>query len=206
MPQFALANERLLEVTLQNEQIMARAGAMVAYEGNIKFEKAILGGEGFLSSMVRRVAGEGMALMQTSGQGVVYFAENAIELFVLPLQGEKIWVESSVIMAYDKSLRTATAFAGLRGMTSGQGLATTTVEGHGNLCIMADGGVIALQVTQQTPLCVDPDAFLGYKGNIRQDFVFDANWKTFVGQASGETFQLKFSGDGVVFIQAAERK
>ena len=62
-----------------------------------------------------------------------------------------------------------------------------------------------LEVTPAHPLRVDPDAFVGFKGDIRQEFVFDVNWRTMIGQSSGESYQHKFTGQGVVFIQPAER-
>ncbi|ATQ76518.1 hypothetical protein CR152_19860 [Massilia violaceinigra] len=198
-------SDRLLEVTLQNEKVLAIAGSMVAYTGAIKFEKSILGGEGIFGALKRKVTNEGMQLMQTSGTGTVFFAQNAAEITVIPLSGEKMTIESSSLLAYDTSLKTGTSFAGLRGAVSGQGLFSTTVEGQGNIAVISRGNLIMLEVTPSTPLRVDPDAFIGYKGNITQEFVFDVNWRTMVGEASGESYQHKFSGQGVVFIQPAER-
>ena len=206
MTPFTLPNPRMLQVELSGQNILARAGAMVAYEGQIKFDKAILGGEGVFGALKRRATGEGVALMTTSGKGTVYFAVDAAEVMVIPLQNEKIFVESSVLLALDGGLKTNTAFAGLRGATTGQGLFTTTVEGQGNVAVMSHGTPIQLEVGPNFPLHVDPDAFLGYTGNLRQEFVFDVNWKSFVGQDSGESFQLKFSGTGTVYIQPNERK
>lgn len=203
---FEVKQKRLLQVGLQGEKIMARAGAMVAYDGSIKFEKAILGGEGFFGALKRKVTNEGMSLMVSSGTGTIYFAHEAREIAVIPLQGEKIFIESSSLLAFDQSLRTSTAFAGLRGATTGQGLFTTTVEGHGNIAVVSDGGIIMLEVGGQYPLFVDPDAFIAHKGNISQEFIFDVNWKTMIGQSSGESFQLKFTGSGIVYIQASELK
>ena len=62
-----------------------------------------------------------------------------------------------------------------------------------------------LEVSGAAPLYVDPDAFVAFQGQLTQDFVFDVNWKNFIGQGSGESFQLCFSGTGTVFIQPAER-
>ncbi|RYG67320.1 AIM24 family protein, partial [bacterium] len=145
-------------------------------------------------------------LMTTSGKGTVYFAQNGAEILIIPLQNEKMWVESSVLLAFDKDLKTNTVFAGLRGATSGQGLFTTTVEGSGNIAIISHGTALELEVSPSYPLFVDPDAFLGYTGQINQEFIFDVNWKTFVGQSSGESFQFKFTGQGRVFIQPSERR
>ncbi|MDQ1816051.1 AIM24 family protein [Massilia scottii] len=205
MTRFRNNSDRLLEVTLQNEKILAIAGSMVAYTGAIKFEKSILGGEGIFGALKRKVTNEGMQLMQTSGTGTVFFAQNAAEITVIALSGEKMIIESSSLLAYDTSLKTGTSFAGLRGAVSGQGLFSTTVEGQGNIAVISRGNLIMLEVTPSTPLRVDPDAFVGYKGNITQEFVFDVNWRTMVGETSGESYQHKFSGQGVVFIQPAER-
>jgi uncharacterized protein (AIM24 family) len=206
MTPFTLKNSRLLQVDLNGQSILARAGSMVAYDGQIKFDKAIIGNEGVFGALKRKATGEGMALMTTSGNGRVYFAQNAAEILIIPLQNEKMWVESSVLLAFDNSLKTNTVFAGLRGATSGQGLFTTTVEGTGNVAILSHGTAIELEVSPSYPLQVDPDAFLGYIGQITQEFIFDVNWKTFVGQGSGESFQFRFTGQGRVFIQPSERK
>lgn len=206
MSTFHLHSDRLLQVELSDEKVLARAGSMVAYTGRIRFEKAMLGGEGLFGALKRKVTGEGISLMTTSGVGAVYFAHEAEEIAVLPLRGEKLFVESSALLAYDAELRTATAFAGLRGAVSGQGLFTTTVEGTGSVAVLAHGGLIRLAVEPGEPLQVDPDAFVGYQGNVRQEFIFDVNWRTLVGQSSGESYQLRFTGTGIVFIQGAERR
>ncbi len=205
MAAFRLENKRLLEVTLQNERVMARAGSMVAYDGQMKFDKSILGGEGLFGALKRRAGGEEMPLMTTSGFGRVYFAENAAEVVLIPLQQEKVFIESSSLLAFDSGLRTDTVFAGLRGATSGQGLFTTTLEGMGELAIVSDGDAIALEVTPQRPIFVDPQAYVGHTGQLSSDLHTDVGWKTFVGQTSGESYQLKFNGQGTVYVQASER-
>lgn len=205
MSSFKINSDRLLEVGLQNEKVMAIAGSMVAYTGSMKFEKSILGGEGFFGALKRKVTNEGMSLMQTTGTGTVYFAQNAAEIAVIPLSAEKIFIESSSLLAYDVALKTNTTFAGLRGAASGQGLFTSTVEGTGNIAVISRGNLITLEVNPKYPLFVDPQAFIGYKGAIQQEFIFDVNWRTMVGQSSGESYQLKFTGQGLVYIQPAER-
>lgn len=203
---WALKGERMLAVTLRGSKMMARAGSMVAYEGQVKFEKAILGGEGILGALKRKAGGEGLDLMSVEGKGEVYFAREAAEILLVPLGSEKIWVESRSLLALSHGLKTNTVFAGLRGATTGQGLFTTTVEGSGTVAILSHGSPLALEVGPSFPLHVDPDAFLGYKGQLTQEFIFDINWKSFVGRDSGESFQLKFSGAGTVYIQPNERK
>lgn len=205
MTRFRTNTDRLLEVTLQDEKVLAIAGAMVAYTGNVKFEKSLLGGEGIFGAIKRKVTSEGMQVMQAAGTGTVFFAQNAAEITVIPMSGEKLTIESSSLLCYDTTLKTGTSFAGLRGAVSGQGLFSTTVEGSGSIAVISKGNLIMLEVTPSNPLRVDPDAFVGFKGDIKQEFVFDVNWRTMVGQSSGESYQHKFTGNGVVFIQPAER-
>lgn len=205
MSQFKVTSDRLLQVDLQNEKVMALAGSMVGYSGTIKFEKSLLGGEGLFGALKRKVTNEGIALMQTSGTGTVYFAHEAAEITVIPLVHEKLFIESSSLLVYEDGLKTNTTFTGLRGAVSGQGLFTTTVEGNGTIAIFSRGNLITLEVDDKYPLFVDPDAFIGYKGNITQEFIFDVNWRNMIGQASGESYQFKFTGKGVVYIQPSER-
>jgi uncharacterized protein (AIM24 family) len=79
------------------------------------------------------------------------------------------------------------------------------VSGTGTVAILSDGPMIALEVAPQYPLVVDPDAFIAYRGQLQQTFVTDVSWKTLVGEDSGEPFSLAFQGNGVVYIQPAER-
>lgn len=205
MTEFSLKNPGLLRVDLNNNKVLARAGAMVAYDGKVKFSKAILGGEGLFGALKRRITNEVTALMTCEGQGAVYFAHEALEVSIIKLEGEKLFVESNSLLAYEPTLDTNVAFAGLHGAASGQGLFTTTLSGKGHIAIISHGGTLQLQVTPNMPLFIDPDAFIAFQGNIEREFILDVNWKTMVGQTSGETYQIKFTGNGVVYIQPSER-
>ncbi|NEE57601.1 AIM24 family protein, partial [Streptomyces sp. SID8455] len=72
---YAIQNPQLLRVTLTGQDdILARKGAMVAYQGLMDFD-----GE-YQSQGQRRArarTGEGLDLMRVSGQGTVYFANLA---------------------------------------------------------------------------------------------------------------------------------
>ncbi len=206
MSVFSIHSENLLAVELNDETILSRSGAMVAYEGEMKFSKAILGGESLFGAIKRKVANEKEALMTSTGQGLIYFAHNAKDLALVSLNGNKLFVESSALLAYDKTLSTNVAFAGVHGMASGQGLFTTTVEGEGCVALMSDGPVIKLEVSPEFPLFIDPDAFIASEGSLDREFIIDVNWKTAIGQASGESYQIKFTGQGIVYLQPSERQ
>ena len=213
MPVYQQINEKMLAVTLNNEQIYAQKGSMLACQGEVTFERTFLAGGGVQDLTMRTVTGEGYALMIAKGSGTVYYGLDGLFVSIIQLNNEIMYVESETLLAFDARLRTGTMFLGnqggvqgvLRGAASGQGLFTTTLQGTGEIAILSDGNCIALPVTPQQPVCVDPDAYLGHKGEFSSTIVTDLNWKTFIGQTSGESYQVKFTGQGVVYIQASER-
>jgi uncharacterized protein (AIM24 family) len=196
----------MLAVELAGETIRALNGSMVAYDGEMTFKRqGMTGGEGLRGAIRRRVAGEGMTLMEITGKGTVFLASNATEVTLVELAGDTLLVESESLLALDGRLQTGVQFIGLRGMGTGQGLATTKVEGQGTVAILSDGPAIALEVSPGTPLCVDPHAYVAHRGQLQQDVVTDVNWRTVLGQGSGESVQFRYQGHGLVYVQPAER-
>lgn len=197
---------KMLAVDLAKETIRALNGSMVAYDGEMAFKRqGMTGGEGLRGALKRKIAGEGMTLMEITGQGTVFLASEATEVTLVQLAGDVLFVESESLLALDGQLQTGVQFIGMRGMGTGQGLATTKVEGHGTVAILSDGPALALEVTPQTPLCVDPHAYVGHRGQLQQDVVTDVNWRTVLGQGSGESVQFRYQGHGLVYVQPAER-
>lgn len=207
MQAFRLNSSRVLEIDLHGDAVRAATGSMIAYTGEVSFRNAGLGGgDGLRAALKRRATGESVSLMRCSGEGTVWFAKDAMEILVLELAGETLKVESEQLLALSDKLTTDVAFAGLRGATSGQGLFTTTVTGFGTAALLSAGGPpIALAVTPEHPLVVDPDAFIASQGRLDQSFVTDVSWRNLVGESSGEAFSLRFAGSGVVYIQPEER-
>lgn len=213
MPVYQQINEKMVEVQLNNEELFAKKGAMISYQGNVAFSRSFLGGQGVQSIAMRAVTNEGYALMMAKGSGKVYYAYDGLFVTIIPVRNETLYVESDNLLAFDARLTAGTMFLGnqggvsgvVGGAVSGQGLFTTTLQGNGEAVILSDGNCIGLPVSNEVPVCVDPQAYIGHTGNLSSSIVTDLNWKTFVGQASGESYQMKFSGSGTVYIQASER-
>jgi uncharacterized protein (AIM24 family) len=203
--QFRLQGSKILAVDLSGDVVKAKNGAMVAYEGEMTFKKLTGGGDGLRGMVTRRLTGEQMAVMEVKGRGTCYFADRASEVNLVTLHGETLYVESSNLLCTDGALRTGTTFTGLRGASQGNGLFTTTVEGTGQAAIMSDGAAIVLRVTPAMPLQVDPGAYIAHTGNLKQHFQSGVNFRTFIGEGSGEAFQIRFEGDGLVYVQPSER-
>jgi uncharacterized protein (AIM24 family) len=202
---FRLQGSKALAVDLAGDAVKAKNGAMVAYEGRMAFKKMSGGGEGLRGMVTRRLTGEQMEVMEVTGQGTCYFADRASDVTVLGLRGERLWVEASNLLCSDAALRTGTTFTGLRGGASGNGLFTTTVEGSGQVAITSDGPAVVLRVTPGYPLVVDPGAYVAHQGDLRQTLQSGVTFRTLVGEGGGEAFQVRFEGDGVVYVQPSER-
>ena len=206
MARFQLEGHRVLSVALAGETVRAATGAMVAYDGQVSFKNAGMGGgEGLRGALKRRLTGESMSLMECAGKGMVYFAQRAADITLIQLNADTLLVESSSLLVVDGGLRTEVKFTGLRGASTGQGLFTSAVTGQGVVAIVSDGPAVVLEVSPQFPLIVDPDAYVASMGQLSQSFVTDISWRTAIGEGSGEPFSLRFDGTGIVYIQPAER-
>lgn len=205
MAQFRLEGSKVLAVVMTGDTVKAKNGAMVAYDGQMAFKKLTGGGEGLRGMVTRRLTGEQMELMEVKGKGTCWFADRADDVSVLTLNGEKLFVESSNLLCADASLRTGTTFTGLRGASQGNGLFTTTVEGAGQVALTSAGTPVLLRVTPGQPLQVDPGAYVAHTGNLRQDLQSGVNFRTLIGEGSGEAFQIRFEGEGLVYVQPSER-
>ncbi|GAB3203365.1 TIGR00266 family protein [Geodermatophilus arenarius] len=200
------AQKRVLHADLHGDRIRAASGSMVAFEGNVDFKSSGMGGGGGMRAALKRaVAGESISLMDCTGHGRVYLAKDAMDVLVVDLAGDTLTVESEHILAHTEHLRLDVQFSGLRGVTSGQGLATTTVTGQGQVAIVSEGPVMALEVAPGTDLVVDPDAYVGSRGQLSMNLVSGVSWKSLVGEGSGEPFSLRFTGHGLVLVQSSER-
>jgi uncharacterized protein (AIM24 family) len=202
---FRLQGSRVLAVDMTGDAVKAKNGSMVAYDGRMSFKRLTGGGEGLRGMVTRRLTGEQMTVMEVRGQGTCWFADRASEINLVRLSGDKLYVESSNLLVTEAGLRTGTTFTGLRGASQGNGLFTTTVEGHGQVAIMSDGPAVVLRVSPQYPLIVDPGAYIAHQGNVRQSFHSGATFRTFLGEGGGEAFQIRFEGDGLVYVQPSER-
>ncbi|MFI8994319.1 AIM24 family protein [Streptomyces sp. NPDC053542] len=205
MAQFRLQGSKVLAVDMTGDAVKAKNGAMVAYDGRMAFKKMSGGGEGLRGMVTRRLTGEQMEVMEVKGEGTCYFADRASEINLVNLHGEKLYVEATNLLCTEATLRTGTSFTGLRGASQGNGLFTTSVEGTGQAAIMSDGPAVVLRVTRDSPLQVDPGAYVAHTGDLRQHFQSGVNFRTFIGEGSGEAFQIRFEGEGLVYVQPSER-
>ncbi len=206
---FQTVNE--LSLLAQGNNVMyAKKGAMIAYQGQFKFEKLLIGpgknlASAVISHIARRVTGENMELMKVTGQGNCFFAELAKHVTVIPLNpGESIGVESENLLAFTENCDYGVRPIGV-GVISQKGLFTSKLTGKGpnaQVAVLSEGNPLVLD----SPCCVDPDTVICWTGPD-PGFKLDLNWKTLIGQTSGESYMLEFKNPGQkVLVQPSERE
>lgn len=225
MLRFETVNELTLKVTCTGRDVLfVKAGAFIAGDNagakNYKFEKVLLGpqnniGQALLGQLARRVTGENFPIMKVNlnGDSITYYANNGQHVVIYHMEpGETISVESENILAFTQDCDYSVRFIGV-GVLSQKGLATSTLTARGKdayVAVLADGNPIVLSnVGANNTIAVDPDAVVCWVGNGHCDpsVTADVSWKTFIGQASGESYQFEWhAGANVtVIIQPAER-
>lgn len=224
MVTFETVNELTLRVTCQgNDVIFTKAGAFIAGESavrNYRFEKVMIGpesnlGQALLGHLVRRATGENIPLMKgtLNGDSVTYYANNGMHVVVYQLDyGEMISVESENLLAFSSDCKYSVRFIGV-GIFSQKGLATTTLTGNGNnayVAVICDGNPLVLSNTDTgNTLAADPDAVICWisHGSCDPEIKADMNWKSLIGQHSGESYVFEWSRHQpvTVIIQPSER-
>lgn len=200
---FELENPHLLEVNL-NGRAWSKLGSMIAYIGNIRFER-----EGFLEHGIgkafkRMVTGEGTTLMKMEGQGRVYLADKGKKVQVLALQGETIYVNGNDLLAFEQGIVwDITMMRRVSSMLAG-GLFNVRLSGTGLVAITTHYEPMTLRITPDMPVFTDPNATVAWSDGLNPDIHTDISFKTFLGRGSGESFQMKFQGNGWVVLQPYE--
>jgi uncharacterized protein (AIM24 family) len=198
---FSLQNPRLLKVELADVTIQAKLGAMVAYQGEVKFERA---GTGGVARLMKKVAtGEGADLMKVSGTGEVFLAFHAQEVHLVKLADDKITVNSNNLLAFEAGIDwDIRKVEGASGVLAG-GLFNLELAGTGWVGLLSDGPPMLLELDGDTAF-TDPQAAITWSSGVRTAVKTDVNLKTLIGRASGETLQMEFSGNGWVLVQPSE--
>jgi uncharacterized protein (AIM24 family) len=198
---FTLENPWLLEATLSADELQARLGSMVAYQGEFRFERARAGWRRIFK---RTLTPEGGRLMRVSGTGEVFLAQLAQQVYRLHLDDEEVTCNSRNPLAFESGIDwdIRRVRRGLAGKVAG-GLFNTYLSGSGWVALVSDGQPVLLHAGE-APTFADPQAAIAWSGGLETTFRSDLQARTFIGLGSGESIQIGFRGDGWVLVQPSE--
>ena len=198
---FTLQNPRLLKIELSEATVMARSGSMVAYQGDVHFEHK----GGGLGRMLKKAAtGEALRLMQATGSGELFLANDAMLVHVLSLRDDALTVNGRNILAFEAGIDwdVTRVKGGTSGMLAG-GLFNIQLRGSGLVALLSDGEPMRLDVGE-APTFVDPQAAIAWSGGVSTNLKTDMQAKSLIGMGSGESVQLALTGQGWVLVHPSE--
>ena len=195
---FTLQNSAMLKVSLEGDQIQAKVGSMVAYQGDVRFEYQSGGLGRFFK---KAVTGEGVKLMTATGTGELFLAQDKRKIMILELNDEQMTVNGENILAFEPGIDWDIRRVEGAGRLAG-GLFDVVLEGTGKVAVTSDGEPVLLDTG--TPTFADPDSAIAWSGGVRTSIRSDVSFKTFMGRGSGESFQIAFEGPGWVLIQPSD--
>ncbi|MGW6572457.1 AIM24 family protein [Streptomyces sp. NPDC054945] len=199
-PGMTLQNAKSVKYNV-NGEMLARQGSMVAFRGNLQFERK---GQGIGGMLKRAVTGEGLALMSVRGQGEAWFAHRAGNCFIIDVEpGDALTVNGRNVLCFDPTLSYEIKMVKGAGMTGG-GLFNSVFTGTGKLAVVCDGNPIIIPVTAQAPVYVDTDAVVGWSAQLETGLHRSQSVGSMIRGGSGEAVQLKLSGEGLVIVRPSE--
>ena len=200
---FELETPRILEVNLLN-QVWAKAGSMISYNGSIKFERERMLEHGVGRMVKKAFTGEGSSLMKAEGRGQLYLADQGKKITILELNEESITVSGNDLLAFETGIEwDIRLMRKVAGMVSG-GLFNVTLKGSGLVAITSHYEPLTLLIEPGRSIITDPGATVAWSGHLAPEFRTDISFRTFLGRGSGESIQMEFSGEGFVIVQPFE--
>ncbi|WP_405535485.1 AIM24 family protein [Streptomyces sp. NBC_00075] len=201
---WSLQNKQMLRVTLEgNDDILARKGTMVAYQGLMEFDAEYQSGN---QSRSRARTGEGLDLMRCHGQGTVFLANLAQHIHLVDVEQDGLTVDSSYVLAMDSGLHhEVIAVDSLYGI-SGSGKYQLNITGRGRVALMTSGAPLMMQVTPDKYVNCDADAIVAWSTGLRVQMQAQTHtsgvWRR--RGNTGEGWELSFMGSGYALVQPSE--
>lgn len=198
---FELESSKLLDIDVDGS-VLTKAGAMVGFEGDLTFTGKSSAEGGLTGFLKEKATSEGTPVMEVSGRGSVYVADQGKEIQLLSLDaGEAISVNGTDVLAFEESVSYEISVIGSLGGASAAGLTNVFLSGPGSVAITTHGEPLVLT----PPVRTDPEATVAWSSDLSPSIETNRSLSDMVGQSSDERYQLTFEGEsGFVVIQPFE--
>lgn len=199
---FSLQNKKLLRIDMRYGAVQAKTGSMVAYQGDVRFQNRGSGGMGkFLKAAV---TGEGVRMMECSGSGELFVADEAAEVQVMYLENDMVSVNGQNVLAFSSSIQWDIHRIQARGAAMTGGLYNVSLRGTGYVAVTTKGDPVALDVAS-SPTFADAQAVVLWTAGVTMDVRVDTGGiGSMLRGGTGELLQMAFGGQGYVLVQPSE--
>ncbi len=141
---FVLQNKKMLKISMQYGPVWAKTGAMVAYQGDVRFENT---GSGGLDKLLKsKLTGEGVKVMRCTGSGELFVADLASEIQLFYLENDMVSVNGNNVLAFSSSIEWDIHRVQARGAMMAGGLFNVSLRGTGYVAVTTKGDPVALDV------------------------------------------------------------
>ncbi|WP_328494085.1 AIM24 family protein [Streptomyces sp. NBC_00414] len=201
---YSLQNKQMLRVLLEgHDDVLARKGTMVAYQGLVEFDAEY---QNSGQQRSRAHTGEGLDLMRCHGQGTVFLANLAQHIHVVDVDQDGLTVDSSYVLAMDSSLHHDVIAVDSQYGISGSGKYQLNITGRGKVALMTSGMPLMLQVTPDKYVNCDADAIVAWSTSLRVQMQAQTHSSGVFRRRgnTGEGWELSFMGQGYALVQPSE--
>ena len=153
---FVLQNKKLLRIAMGYGPVWAASGSMVAYQGDVRFANR---GSGGLDKLLKtKLTGEGVPIMECSGQGELFLADDASDVQILYLEDDMLSVNGANVLAFSSTIQWDIHRVSARGGMMAGGLFNVSLRGSGYVAVTTKGEPVALEVSSAPTLPTRPSA------------------------------------------------
>lgn len=201
---FASQNARMLRVNLsEGDDLVARAGSMVAFEGMVEFDGEYLSRH---QQYAQWATGEVLPLMRCFGQGTVYLANLAQHIHVLDVGHDGLTVDSAYVLAFDSHLHWEIISVESQHGIAGAGAYNLVISGQGKVAITTSDAPLVMPVTPDRYVSADADAVVAWSTALRVQMQAQTASRSIWRRrgATGEGWELSFMGEGYTVVQPSE--
>lgn len=199
---FHLETNRLLSVRVDSP-LIAKAGSMVASKGDISFVGQMSPEDG-IGGVIKEIStSESPSVMEVSGDGRAYLADNSKKVQIISLpEGASMIVSGDEVLAFeekiDYSIKTIDSLSGM----ASDGLTNVELTGPGTIAITTYGNPLSVE----PPVDTDPKSTVAWTGNLTPKIKINKSLTDFIGQSSGERYQMRFTGEeGQIIVSPTEK-
>jgi uncharacterized protein (AIM24 family) len=204
---FTLQNGKMLKALLGQQsgmrEFFARRGAMIAYQGQATFDTQH---QSWGAHIARHFTGEGLNLMRVAGSGSVFLANQAQDIHIIDLTNDGFTIGGNNVLAFETSLRWNIVRIDTQQQIAGVGNYQIEFAGRGQVAVTTTGAPLVMRVDPSKYCFADADAVIGWSSSLAVQMnaavTSSSVWRP--RGSTGESWEMQFSGEGVVVVQPAE--
>ncbi|MFE6101920.1 AIM24 family protein [Streptomyces laurentii] len=193
----------MLKVAMATGQdLYARTGSMVAYEGFVSYEP---NPPALRQHAKEWLTGESAPVMKCTGDGLLYLADYGADVVVINLNNDSLSVNGSNLLAFDAHLQWGVERVKGLAKFAGQGMFNVQIAGTGWVALTSRGTPVVVDCGRgEDETYVDPDALVAWSPTLKVKGKRSFKAGSLIGRGSGEAYQMAFSGQGIVVVQPSE--